>query len=189
VEITYLFEVTNTGNVFLYDVALDDPLLGGPIVLSATTLAPGESATGSATYTLDRVLDVEAGEVVNVATATGSTDTDEEVSATDDEVVEIETIDTGIGLVKTVDVPVGDDGLQVIEIEEGDTATLTYTYVVTNLGTDALTDLTLADDKLPGVDLTAALNAAAAAAFPELAAALGTPALPPGGEVTALAAG
>lgn len=183
VEITYLFEVTNTGNVFLYDVEVDDPLLGGPITLSATTLAPGESATGTATYTLDRDLDVEAGEVLNLATATATTDDDDEVSDTDDERVEIVTVDTGIAVDKTVDVPLGDDGLRVIELDEGETTTLTYTYVVTNIGTDVLTDLTLVDDKLPDVDLTAALNAAAAEAYPELAAELGAPALPPGGEV------
>ena len=69
--IGYAFTVTNTGNVTLTDVTLSDPLAnvsGGPIA----RLAPGgvDAATFTASYTLTQA-DIDAGQVVNAATATG----------------------------------------------------------------------------------------------------------------------
>ena len=70
--ITYAFSVTNTGNVTLYDIMITDPLpgieiMGGPIA----QLEPGEtdSETFTAIYYLTQA-DIDAGEVINQATAT-----------------------------------------------------------------------------------------------------------------------
>ena len=62
--------MTNTGNVTLTAVVIDDPLVGA-VVCPVTTLAPGESTTCTATYTLTQV-DVDAGHVANTATVTGN---------------------------------------------------------------------------------------------------------------------
>ena len=69
--INYAFTVTNTGDVTLTDVTLDDDtaaVSGGPIA----TMAPGDvdSTTFTATYVITQA-DVDAGEVVNTATVTG----------------------------------------------------------------------------------------------------------------------
>ena len=67
-EITYVFTVTNTGNVPLTGVTVDDPLLGGT-VCTLGTLQPDEAATCDVAYTVP----AEIGDSVeNTATATGS---------------------------------------------------------------------------------------------------------------------
>lgn len=69
--ISYTFTITNTGNVSLTDIVVEDSkaeISGSPI---AGPLAPGEidtSATGS--YTITQA-DIDAGSFANVATATG----------------------------------------------------------------------------------------------------------------------
>ncbi|WP_425838338.1 prealbumin-like fold domain-containing protein [Microbacterium sp. PA5] len=74
-HILYTFEVTNTGNVTVTDVAIDDDLLtqfGIPVTCEPTTLAPGETSTCTADepYVVIQA-DVDAEQVVNVATAHG----------------------------------------------------------------------------------------------------------------------
>ncbi|MGI6299342.1 MAG: DUF7507 domain-containing protein [Saccharofermentanales bacterium] len=49
-------------------VTLNDPLLGGAITLSATTIPVGGSVTGTATYPVTQA-DINAGKVDNTATA------------------------------------------------------------------------------------------------------------------------
>lgn len=75
-EVTYAFEVTNTGNRSLGDVVVDETLFTGSGDLSAvdcpaTTLAGGESITCTATYTTTQA-DLDAGAVDNAATASGT---------------------------------------------------------------------------------------------------------------------
>lgn len=67
--VTYVFKVTNTGDVPLTNITLTDNVLGN-IPLSTTTLQPGESATGTATYRVTRA-DAVAGAINNIATVTG----------------------------------------------------------------------------------------------------------------------
>src|SRR5690606_10112352 len=69
--IEYTFTVTNTGNVTMDGITVSDPKITDPIVLGATTLAPGESTTGTATYTVTQA-EKDAGAVENLATATGT---------------------------------------------------------------------------------------------------------------------
>src|SRR5690606_4028603 len=71
--ISYAFAVTNTGDVTLYNIMITDPLPGieingGPIAV----LQPGEtdSTTFTAIYTITQQ-DIDNGEVVNQAIATG----------------------------------------------------------------------------------------------------------------------
>ncbi|WP_338226486.1 DUF7507 domain-containing protein, partial [Algoriphagus confluentis] len=66
--ITYTLEVINTGNVTLQNVTVEDPLTSTSEIVG--TLAPGESASIEATYSVTQE-DVDQGFVTNVATATG----------------------------------------------------------------------------------------------------------------------
>ncbi|MFT4051270.1 MAG: hypothetical protein QM677_03360, partial [Microbacterium sp.] len=136
--ITYSFTVTNTGTVTLTDVALTDPLTGGAVTLTGWSgdegiLAPGESATGTATYTTTQA-DVDAGAVVNVATATGVTPDDESVTAADPATVQVSST-PAITVEKT-------------GVLDGDAVaggTVTYSFTVTNTGNVTLTDVSLTD--------------------------------------------
>src|SRR5690606_4663679 len=85
-EITYTFEVTNTGNVTLTDVGLTEIAFSGTgdyelpadaVFGSSTggsaegTLAPGETATYTLTYTLTQD-DIDAGKLDNSSLVTGT---------------------------------------------------------------------------------------------------------------------
>ncbi|MFN2557139.1 MAG: hypothetical protein ABR592_09770 [Nitriliruptorales bacterium] len=85
--VTYVFTVTNTGSVPLTNVTLTDNLLG-EIPLSKTTLQPGETATGTATYTVTRA-DAAAGRIDNIATVSGIAPDGRRVQARDPEVVHV----------------------------------------------------------------------------------------------------
>src|SRR5690606_35475641 len=69
--VTYTFTVTNTGNGTMDDITVSDPKIEGAITVTPATLAPGEVATGTATYTVTQK-EKDAGEVENLATVTGT---------------------------------------------------------------------------------------------------------------------
>lgn len=153
--ITYTFEVTNPGELELFDVMLSDPICDqGTIVAGAdvdSSLGVGEVWHFTCTHL------VTAGDpdpLPNTATISGDTSEGEggqSVSDTDDHVVDI--IHPGISIVKTVDeevVPIG--------------TTVTFTYVIVNTGDSTLYDISVDDDILghvgdiailePGVPVT-----------------------------------
>ena len=70
--IAYTFTVTNTGNVPLHDVKVNDPKAGA-VTCEATTLAPGQAinCAADAPYVVSEA-DEPAGKVVNTATSTGT---------------------------------------------------------------------------------------------------------------------
>jgi hypothetical protein len=65
-KIDYTIVVTNTGNVTVNGITVDDPLVG-PIVCDLSALFPGQVTTCRVTYTLTQA-DVDAGTVSNTAT-------------------------------------------------------------------------------------------------------------------------
>ncbi|WP_343808259.1 DUF7507 domain-containing protein [Paenochrobactrum glaciei] len=70
-EIVYHFTVHNTGNMVLNNVVLTDPLPGiTPSSFDVGTLQPGEKKDYSASYHILEA-DIDAGEVINQATAKG----------------------------------------------------------------------------------------------------------------------
>ena len=84
--LTYSFHVTNTGQLTLNDVTVVDPLPGlSPIDCGLTTsLAPAEDVTCTATYVVTQA-DVDAGSILNTATASGTEPLGAEVSDQDQE--------------------------------------------------------------------------------------------------------
>jgi uncharacterized repeat protein (TIGR01451 family) len=141
--IVYTFAVTNTGNVTLTNLVINDPLTGSvnlPVVLS--TLAPGESGTASATYTITQS-DINAGQVLNTATVTGEDPGGNTVEDQDDATVEGPKQSPAINLVKTASPQtyskVGDK--------------ITYTFTVTNTGNVTLTNVVIDDPLTKSVNL------------------------------------
>ena len=137
--ITYTFEVTNTGEVELFDVELSDPICDPGTIEPGedvdASMAVGEVWTFSCTHL---VTEEDPDPIPNTATVRGDTVEGEggnEVEATDDHMVDI--IHPAIDIVKTVDeevVPVG--------------TTVTFTYVITNTGDTTLYDISVDDDIL-----------------------------------------
>ncbi|WP_204671807.1 LPXTG cell wall anchor domain-containing protein, partial [Gracilibacillus alcaliphilus] len=82
--VTYAFEVTNTGDVTLTDIVVDDPRIDGAIELETTTLAPGETTTGTAEYTVTEA-DLDNEGINNVATVSGLSPEDELVEDEDND--------------------------------------------------------------------------------------------------------
>ncbi|PIE16080.1 MAG: hypothetical protein CSA68_04275, partial [Rhodobacterales bacterium] len=149
-QIVYNFTITNTGNVTLTNVRLDDPKLGvavtgGPIA----SLAPGavDSATFTATYDIVQA-DIDANQVENTATVTGTppTGAGADVTAESTETTPVAAGPAAIALIKAASVdalsPQPNVGEQV-----------SYSFQVRNTGAVTLFNVTLAD-VLPDVAMS-----------------------------------
>ncbi len=74
--ITYTYDVENTGNVTLTNLQVTDPHSGlsaisCSLIAQGGTMAPGDTTQCSATYTVTQA-DVDAGQIDNTGTATGT---------------------------------------------------------------------------------------------------------------------
>ena len=147
--IGYSFAVTNTGNVTLSDVTVDDPLSGlSPIDCGGDgdnvieSFAPGGPITCTATYTVTQA-DVNNGGVSNTATATGTPPPGSPPLTPP---------------TSTVDVPIDrQPALDLIKSSDRTTAlvagdVITFEFSVTNTGNVGLTDVTVTDP-LPGLSI------------------------------------
>ncbi|MFA6372395.1 MAG: hypothetical protein WCW68_07205, partial [Methanothrix sp.] len=142
--VTYQFLVKNTGSVTINSLALNDDKLGA-VTLDKTSLAPGETANGSATHT---VIETDLpGPLTNVATATG---TDRQGVAVTGQAT------ASVKLTYAA-------ALQVTKTPSANTAamgdTVTYQFAVKNTGNVTINALTLTDDKLGEITLNTALLA------------------------------
>ncbi|MEV5198796.1 hypothetical protein [Streptomyces sp. NPDC053720] len=133
-KVPYEYVVTNSGNVPLTNVNVTDDRVSG-IMCPKNTLAVGETMTCTGSYTVTQA-DGEAGSVTNTATAHGSDNGTRIDSPPDDVTLEVQA-GPGVRLEKSA------DDTRVYEV--GDE--VTYTYTVTNTGPQALTDLTVTDDR------------------------------------------
>lgn len=138
--ITYTYTVTNTGELTLDNVQVEDDILGN-ITLDDTTLDPGESTMGTSQYTVQSS-DLP-GPIVNTATVTGQygpgdtqivTDADSASVAINGDVPSIRIIKEANPTVATV----------------GDI--ITYTYTVTNTS-DVTITASVYDDRLGNITL------------------------------------
>ncbi|QSR24236.1 hypothetical protein CFH99_01180 [Nocardioides aromaticivorans] len=150
-EINYVFDLENTGNVTLTDVAVDDPLLAGlgiTVTCDPTTLAPGASVTCTADepYVITQA-DVDAGTVENVATATGTPPSGPVVETPESPTVTPLDGEPAIELVKTADKT---------DLVVGET--MTYTFVTTNTGNVTLSDVVIAESAFTGSGTVSAID-------------------------------
>ncbi|MCH7415888.1 hypothetical protein MM213_20475, partial [Belliella sp. R4-6] len=148
--IAYSIEVSNDGNVTLTNIEVEDPLTG----LSETIaeLAPGDSETFTTSYTVTQA-DIDAGSVLNVASATG-TDPDGEPTdpTTDEEEVDGPGSNPSLVVVKTATSVNGDAGATSFS-EVGDV--IAYSIEVSNDGNVTLTNIEV-EDPLTGLSETIA---------------------------------
>ncbi len=136
--VSYAFSVTNTGQVVLTNVVITDSLPGillgdGPIPI----LAPGatDNTTYYATYALTQA-DIDAGQVVNGATATGT------YGAGDATVTDADSVTTNLGQSTTLTVAktiVGDGSYSAVDDE------LVFEITATNDTNVTLTNVTISD--------------------------------------------
>ena len=138
--IEYTIIVTNTGDANLTDVVVDDPLLN-PSSITCPLLAAGEQCILIGTYTIEPS-DLAAGVIYNIAT--GNSVQTQEVRDS----VHIELPQPDLTIVKSSPVNGDQDGSG--DISLGDT--LTYTIIVTNTGTAALTNVVITDNTITMVD-------------------------------------
>ncbi|WP_187977270.1 DUF11 domain-containing protein [Mycetocola sp. JXN-3] len=145
-SIAYAFEVTNTGDVPMTQVAVADALPG----LSALTytwpaeagvLAPGQVAKAHASYVLTQA-DVDAGTVHNSATVSGADPGGVRVDSPASTVDSVITGSATISLVKSAS--------RATVSRAGDV--ITYSLVATNTGTTTLSEVSV-KDLVPGVDV------------------------------------
>jgi uncharacterized repeat protein (TIGR01451 family) len=152
--IAYEFVVTNTGNVTLTDVSVDETSFTGTGTLSAVTcddgldsLAPGDSVTCDATYELTQA-DVDAGEVVNTAVATGTPPTgDDTTSEPAEETVTI-AADPALTVDKSADPTTASAAGDVIE----------YSFLVTNTGNVTLDPVSVSEGSFSGTGELSAVS-------------------------------
>ncbi|WP_458573397.1 DUF7507 domain-containing protein, partial [Clavibacter phaseoli] len=134
--VTYTFVVTNTGNVRVTDAApIETEFSGsgdiGAFAPESADLAPGESATFTAEYTVTQA-DVDGGVLTNTATATGTPPPGTQLPPVPPSTVEVPPTQTpGLSIVKSAD------------LDEISTAgeVVTYSFVVTNTGNVTLADV------------------------------------------------
>ncbi len=157
--IGYSFLVTNTGNVTLTGIAVNDALLDATAVCAATTLAPGASTTCTGTHTITQA-EINAGTVNNSATATGTPPTGPAVTSPPDT--------TSMPIARTASLTldksavVADTNGNAVVGDPGDT--ITYSFSMTNTGNVTLAPMTVDDPLLPGLACTIASLAPAATA-------------------------
>ena len=127
--ITYTYVVTNTGNVSVPGQIIVNDSRIDVFCPPSTGLAPGESLTCTASYTVTQA-DLDAGKIVNVASATNGVVTSPEDTVT-------------VGAVAKPLLSV---------VKSSPTTDLTapqtvhYSYLVTNAGNVTLTGIALSDD-------------------------------------------
>jgi uncharacterized repeat protein (TIGR01451 family) len=162
-KITYSFLVTNTGNVTLKDVTVNEGNFSGAGELSDVTcpaeaarLAPAAAITCTATYTVVQA-DVDAGSITNTATATG---------------VPPGTTPPPVSPPSGITVPTPNaPAMTVLKTVDTDKATtvgqvLTYSFFLTNTGNVTLTNVSAVEGEFSGTgDLSAVTCPAEAASL------------------------
>lgn len=137
--INYTITVQNTGNVTIDNIVVSDPNADSAPVCDLSSLAPGQTATCSATHTVV-LADLQAGQVVNVALATGQDPNGSPVSDPSNEVI-VPAVIADLTLDKEASTATPNVG-----------SAVTFTLSVTNQGPYDATGVTVADELPAGYD-------------------------------------
>ena len=151
--IVYTFEVTNTGNVTMSAVTVNDPQVSGLSCLAAT-LAPAATTACTGTHTVTQT-DLDAGSVVNTASAVATPPIGGPILPVPSNTVTVPAAQTaGILVVKattTASVAMVGDAIR-------------YTFTVTNAGNVTLTAVGVTDPNATGISCPATMLAPSASA-------------------------
>ncbi|HTW13948.1 MAG TPA: sortase [Nocardioides sp.] len=152
--LTYSFVVTNTGNVAIDGVGVEELAFSGAGALPTpacgrTTLPPGEETTCTSAYTL-LPADVSAGRITNVAEATGTAPGGGAVTSESDDAEVPDDPQPALALVK--------EASPQYALATG--SEIDFTYTVTNSGNVAITDVGVVEETFSG---SGTLGAAACA--------------------------
>ena len=126
--------MTNTGNVTLTGIAVNDALLDAAAVCPVTTLAPGASTTCTGTHTITQA-EVNAGTVNNSATASGTPPTGPAITSPPDTTTTPITAAPSLTIDKTAGTPSGNTA----------GSTIGYSFLVSNTGNVTLTGIAIND--------------------------------------------
>ncbi len=166
--ISYGFTITNTGNTTLTGIAVTDVLPGVTVSGGPINLAPGASNSSAitATYTLTQD-DIDAGQVVNFATANGKDPRNNTVSDSDNETISLPQLPS-----MSIDKTSPDTSFDAV----GDV--ISYSYLVRNTGNTTISGpISVADDVIDAVVPATPVNCPAAS----------PPGLAPNGTITCTA--
>ena len=138
-EIRYTVKVTNTGNVTLRNVTCDDSMRGiGRIALDRTQLAPGETATGTASHVITQS-DIDSGVVTN--TASSSADAPDASKAVSNE----STVTTNIERTPRLTLAKTTERTHIPADEARAGEKITYELILENAGNATVSDIDIAD--------------------------------------------
>ncbi|WP_218825131.1 beta strand repeat-containing protein, partial [Streptosporangium subroseum] len=143
-RITYSYLVVNTGNATLTGVVVADTVFSGTgtppvITCPVTTLAPQTMTTCTGTYMTTQA-DIDAGSIVNTATASGTPPTGPAVASAPSTATVAATSASGLTVVKTA--------LPSTVTAMGQK--ITYSYLVVNTGNATLTGVVVVDTAFSG---------------------------------------
>ena len=161
-SLAYSFLVTNTGNVALADVTVNEGAFTGSGTLSsvscplgASSLAPGDAITCAASYVITQA-DIDAGSVANTATATGTPTSGSEHTSAPSTTTLVLTAGPALTLVKSAS-PAGPGSYAVGQ-------TITYSFLATNTGNVTLTGVTPVESAFSGAGTLSSLSCPSGAA-------------------------
>ncbi|WP_170223382.1 DUF7507 domain-containing protein [Nonomuraea turkmeniaca] len=143
--VPYAYRVTNSGNMNVTDLAVNDNLVD-EITCPRTTLDVGDTITCRGSYTVTPE-DAARGSITNTATATGMADTNEVTSPESQVTIQVAEVDDvgPLELDKSVD--------NSRPYQPGDT--VTYRYVVRNNSGSTVNDLRIEDTHAQGISCQA----------------------------------
>ncbi|KWS05974.1 conserved repeat domain protein [Lysobacter capsici AZ78] len=150
--IGYTFVITNTGNVNLTNVVVNDAKLDAPAACNATTLAPNASTSCTGTHTITQE-EVNAGTSDNTATATGTPPSGTPVTSSPASTQTPLPRNGELRSTKAMTANADEDGSGSVTV--GDT--LSYTITVTNIGNIDLGNVVVTDDKITPNTTTCAI--------------------------------
>jgi len=150
--VTYSFLVSNTGNVTITGLQINETAFSGTgaapaITCPVTTLAPTESTTCTGTYAVTQQ-DIDAGSITNTATASGTNPAGGTTTSPADSATVTSTATPNVSVVKT--------GPASVDVD----SSFQYTLTLTNNGGSTTGTNLIVQDQLPaGMQATAASGA------------------------------